>query len=101
MKLLTSLLFLLITSTYAARLSIDVFPSSHKLQANGQAPSSGNPAKGCLIPHLGRCGTCSDSSIKKQLKCTAFCTYINDMFNILWYIKYIYICMLNAFVHDE
>ena len=70
MKLLSSILFLLITSTYAARLSIDVFPSSHKLQANGDAPTTTNPAVGCLIPHLGRCGTCNDASIKKQLKCT-------------------------------
>lgn len=70
MKLLSSILFLLITSTYGARLSIDVFPSSHKLQANGQPPTTANPAVGCLIPHLGRCGTCSDTSIKKQLKCT-------------------------------
>lgn len=75
MKLLTSLLFLLISSTYAARLSIDVFPSSHKLQADGSAPSPGNPAKGCLIPHLGRCGTCSDTTIKKQLKCTSPATW--------------------------
>ena len=71
MKLLSSILFLLITSTYAARLSIDVFPSSHLLQADGTAPTTGNPAKGCLIPHLGRCGTCSDATIKKQLKCVS------------------------------
>lgn len=71
MKLLTSILFLLITSTYAARLSIDVFPSSHKLQADGSAPTTANPAVGCLIPHLGRCGTCSDATIKKQLKCVS------------------------------
>ena len=70
MKLLSSILFLLITSTYAARLSIDVFPSSHLLQADGNDPTTDNPAKGCLIPHLGRCGTCNDASIKKQLKCT-------------------------------
>ena len=69
MKLLTSILFLLITSTYAARLSIDVFPSSHLLKADGTAPTGTDIAKGCLIPHLGRCGTCSDTSIKKQLKC--------------------------------
>lgn len=69
MKLLTNIIFLLITSTYAARLSIDVFPSSHLLQADGTVPGAGTPAKGCLIPHLGRCGTCSDTSIKKQLKC--------------------------------
>lgn len=69
MKLLTSILFLLITSTYAARLSIDVFPSSHLLKADGTAPTGNDIAKGCLIPHLGRCGTCSDTNIKKQLKC--------------------------------
>ena len=28
----------------------------------------------------------------------SFPTYVNDMFNILWYIN-TYICMLNAFVH--
>lgn len=69
MKLLTSLLFLLISSTYGARLAIDVFPSSHKLQADGSAPDATNLAIGCLIPHLGRCGTCNDNTIKKQLKC--------------------------------
>ena len=30
--------------------------------------------------------------------CKSFSTYVNDMFNILWYIN-TYICMLNAFVH--
>ena len=30
--------------------------------------------------------------------CKSFPTYVNDMFNILWYIN-TYICMLNAFVH--
>ena len=30
--------------------------------------------------------------------CKSFSTYVNDMFNILWYIN-TYICMLNVFVH--
>ena len=30
--------------------------------------------------------------------CKSFPTYVNDVFNILWYIN-TYICMLNAFVH--
>ena len=82
MKLFTSILFLLLVSTYGARLSIDVFPSSHRLtDASTPAVPDANAspatfAKGCLIPHLGRCGTCNDASIKKQLKCTG--TYDNS-----------------------
>ena len=80
MKLFTSILFLLLVSTHGARLSIDVFPSSHRLTSNGGTPDPDDEtaptyAKGCLIPHLGRCGTCNDATIKKQLKCTG--TYDN------------------------
>ena len=70
MKLFISLLFLLVSTTYGARLSIDVFPSTHRLDVDGGVPATTNKDPvGCLIPHLGRCGTCNDASIKKQLKC--------------------------------
>lgn len=70
MKLFISILFLLLVSTYGARLSIDVFPSSHRLDVDGKDPATTNKDPiGCLIPHLGRCGRCNDVSIKKQLKC--------------------------------